>query len=139
MLFTQEQLSLVKKTLNSVAALIREEQRNDSQQSAGRQETASNERLMHWGRQAAYEKAYHLAKTAAEEASIFEFESLDTELNQLAIKLDAQTKVFELIIKDMLPGDIKNSLDEQISLLKIFVKKLELIIRQTKIETSETK
>jgi len=137
MLLTQEQQSFITKTLNRMAALIREEQQNDSQQSVGRQETASNERLVRWGRQAAYEKAYHIVKTAAEESFVLETQSLDQELNQLSIKLDAQSKAFESIIINMPDSDIKKSLDEQVSLLRIFVKKLELIIRQTKIENGE--
>lgn len=137
MLLTQEQQSFITKTFNRVAALIREEQQNDSQQSVGRQETASNERLIRFGRQAAYEKAYHIIKTAAEESFVLENKGLDYELNQLAIKLDAQTKAFESIISNIPNSDIKKSLDEQVSLLKIFVKKLELIIRQTKIESGE--
>lgn len=137
MLLTQEQQSFITKTLNRMAALIREEQQNDSQQSVGRQETASNERLVRWGRQAAYEKAYHIVKTAAEESFVLETQSLDQELNQLAIKLDAQSKAFDSIITNITDSDIKKSLDEQVSLLRIFVKKLELIIRQTKIENGE--
>lgn len=137
MLLTQEQQSFITKTLNRMAALIREEQQNDSQQSVERQETASNERLVRWGRQAAYEKAYHIVKTAAEESFILETQSLDQELNQLAIKLDAQSKAFDSIITNITDSDIKKSLDEQVSLLRIFVKKLELIIRQTKIENGE--
>lgn len=137
MLLTQEQQSFITKTLNRMAALIREEQQNDSQQSVGRQETASNERLVRWGRQAAYEKAYHIVKTAAEESFVLETQSLDQELNQLSIKLDAQSKAFDSIIINMPDSDIKKSLDEQVSLLRIFVKKLELIIRQTKIENGE--
>lgn len=137
MLLTQEQQSFITKTLNKMAALIREEQQNDSQQSVGRQETASNERLVRWGRQAAYEKAYHIVKTAAEESFVLETQSLDQELNQLAIKLDAQSKAFDSIITNITDSDIKKSLDEQVSLLRIFVKKLELIIRQTKIENGE--
>jgi hypothetical protein len=137
MLLTQEQQSFITKTLNRMAALIREEQQNDSQQSVERQETASNERLVRWGRQAAYEKAYHIVKTAAEESFVLETQSLDQELNQLSIKLDAQSKAFESIIINMPDSDIKKSLDEQVSLLRIFVKKLELIIRQTKIENGE--
>ena len=137
MLLTQEQQSFITKTLNRMAALIREEQQNDSQQSVGRQETASNERLVRWGRQAAYEKAYHIVKTAAEESFVFETQSLDHELNQLAIKLDAQSKTFDSIITNMPDSDIKKSLDEQVSLLRIFVKKLELVLRQTKIENGE--
>ena len=137
MLLTQEQQSFITKTLNRMAALIREEQQNDSQQSVERQETASNERLVRWGRQAAYEKAYHIVKTAAEESFVLETQSLDQELNQLSIKLDAQTKAFDSIITNMPDSDIKKSLDEQVSLLRIFVKKLELIIRQTKIENGE--
>ena len=137
MLLTQEQQSFITKTLNKMAALIREEQQNDSQQSVGRQETASNERLVRWGRQAAYEKAYHIVKTAAEESFVLETQSLDQELNQLSIKLDAQSKAFDSIITNITDSDIKKSLDEQVSLLRIFVKKLELIIRQTKIENGE--
>jgi len=137
MLLTQEQQSFITKTLNRMAALIREEQQNDSQQSVERQETASNERLVRWGRQAAYEKAYHIVKTAAEESFVLETQSLDQELNQLSIKLDAQSKAFDSIIINMPDSDIKKSLDEQVSLLRIFVKKLELIIRQTKIENGE--
>ena len=137
MLLTQEQQSFITKTLNKMAALIREEQQNDSQQSVGRQETASNERLVRWGRQAAYEKAYHIVKTAAEESFVLETQSLDQELNQLAIKLDAQSKTFDSIITNMPDSDIKKSLDEQVSLLRIFVKKLELVLRQTKIENGE--
>ena len=137
MLLTQEQQSFITKTLNRMAALIREEQQNDSQQSVERQETASNERLVRWGRQAAYEKAYHIVKTAAEESFVLETQSLDQELNQLSIKLDAQSKAFDSIITNITDSDIKKSLDEQVSLLRIFVKKLELIIRQTKIENGE--
>lgn len=136
-LLTKAQQKHITKTLQSVATSIRDEQANEKEH-WDRTVGARKDLMlkgMHHGRQAAYENAYHIAKSAAEQSYSEENSSLIDDLEQLAIKLEAQAKAFEKLNADLrsipIPGELLDAFIGQRALLENFVKQLRLIIKQT--------
>lgn len=123
MLLTKDQQKHITKILNGIAKRIRQEQEEDKSKTA-----EGPERLIRMGRQAAYEKCYHIAKTAAEESYQAEYEGADQKIEAICKLLEGQAKCLKTIDCDRPFMEVEDKLEDQAELLLLFVRDIRLLL-----------
>ena len=149
MLLTKDQQNFITKVLDQIATEIREEQQNDSEGRSGAVE--GHLRWERIGRQAAYEKCYHIAKSAAEQSYASEYDGADQKIEEICNSLEAQARTInqlsdflyeQMCLKDRCDPSYAKELKDQSALLKRFVRDIRLIIhlsRDMKIQTKQSR
>jgi len=124
MLLTKDQQKHITKILSRVAKGIRREQEKDYSNKA----QDPQDRFQQLGRQAAYEKCYHIAKTAAEESYAAEYDGADVKIEDICKQLEAQALYFENIDCNRPPTEIEDKLEDQAALTRTFVRNIRLLL-----------
>jgi len=132
MLLTKEQHKFITKILQRVSADIKTEQRTSRENwEAMRPEDKESAytRGINTGKQAAFEKCFHIAKTAAEESYEQEYDGADQKLKNMAEKISAQSKALEQMA-DTIEQPGRDLILDQSALLENFARDIKLILRQ---------
>lgn len=123
MLLTKDQQKHITKTLKKVSDDIKEAQEEEKERYLKIRESGASDlysRGRKHGMEAGLEKAYHIAKSAAEESYQAEYQGADQEIESICKQLEAQSKV----VQEILP--------EQAELTKQLIKKIRLILHLSK-------
>lgn len=132
MLLSKEQQKFITKILQQVAVDIKTEQRlhKDSwdKVSSGKKGDMLL-RGMNMGKQAAFEKSFQIAKTAAEDSYEAEYNGADQKLKDMAEKISAQAKALSQLA-DALEQPGRDLILDQAALLENFSRDIKLILRQ---------
>lgn len=129
MLLTKKQQKFITKILQQVSIDIRAEQDEENEIWAQSDHECMLKRGAHIGRQAAYEKCFHIAKTAAEKSYEAEYDGADQRLASIADKMDAQAKALRQVAGQINQPE-SNLILDQVSLLESFSRDIKLILRQ---------
>jgi hypothetical protein len=141
-MLTKEQQKHITKTLDGVAKAIRQEQENDKEKwmrrvgDDSRDSPETLDRIEYIGRQAAYEKCFHLAKTATEVSYEAEYQGADEKIEMICKNLDAQADVFNSMATQTIfeSGSevFRDNLKDQAELTKKFARDIRLILHLCK-------